>query len=454
MILLINPEPPKTSPWGLSKMLPPLGLAYIAGMLEKHGFKVQIFDNYLYEKPLKYIQRMVEKLNPEIVGIGCNSLNYRKCVETAKAVKEANPNCRVVVGGPHPSYMPETMLQHKQIDYVVVGEGERAMVELATLLLRGESEKVKDIPGIAFKQNGKIVRNEPVLIDNLDEIPFPARHLLPMNQYDRTINFLSVKPVDTMNVVRGCPYNCKFCETKRLWGSRCRYFSPLRVVKEIEHLKDNFGSKGVYFIGDNFTINSSKTIEICRLIRERGIDIEWTCDTRVDLVSREILVEMKKAGCRTIWFGVESGSPRILKEINKGITLEQILHAFKLCKEIGISTACSFLLGVPGETYKDMEMSFKLANKLDPDWCQFNIFIAVPGSKFYDEILEKKLYSHIEDFIAYVKTEEFDYKHLIEIQRKFHLNFYRSPKRIVKRILKRSFSFLKIQFFTRRRKGF
>jgi len=436
----MSTAPPINSPWYIAQKVPPLGLAYVAAVLEKEGFQVEIVDNYLLEKPIDYIKQMVRRLNPQIVGITCNSVTYRGCVETAKAAKEVLPSCKVVVGGPHPSYMPDSMLQHPEIDYAVLGEGERAMVELATNITKCEGDSsIAAIPGIAFKQGGKIVKTTPNFISDLDRIPYPARHLLPMNLYDRSVQSLSVRPVETMNVVRGCPYNCTYCEVSKLWGQTCRAFSPPRVVEEINHLVNKFGSKGIYFIGDNFTINKRRTIEICNLIKKDKLDIEWVCETRVDLISRELLKEMKDAGCRAIWFGVESGSPRILSKINKGITLDQVVHAFKLCREEGIKIDCSFMLGIPGETVNDMNATFGFAKKLDPDWVRFNVFIAVPGSGLYEEVMQKGLYDRIEDFVAYVKTEDFDYESTLEIQRRFHKEFNRSPKRILRKIRREGF---------------
>ncbi|MCJ7614265.1 radical SAM protein, partial [Candidatus Bathyarchaeota archaeon] len=165
-------------------------------------------------------------------------------------------------------------------------------------------------------------------------------------------------------------------------------------------------------------------------------DLEWVCDTRVDLVSRELVKEMKAAGCRTIWFGVESGSPRIIEKINKQITLQQALDAFKLCDEEGVRTASSFMLGLPGETVADMEATFKFARKLDPDWVRFNIFVGYPGSDLYDEIMAKGLYERVEEFVSLVKTDDFDYALVEKIQRRFHKNFNRSLKRIL-RVIRR-----------------
>jgi len=415
--------------------IPPLGLAYVAAALEKEGFHVDIVDNYLLEKPIDYIKQTVRRLGPQIVGITCGSLTYRRCVETAKAVKEVLPSCKVVVGGPHPSSMPDSMLHHPEIDYAVLGEGERAIAKLVTNITKFEDNSdIATIPGIAYRHKGKIIKTAPKFIGDLDQIPYPARHLLPMHLYDRTIDYLDARPVDTMNVIRGCPFNCAFCETKKIWGQTCRAFSPSRVVEEINYLVNNYGSKGIYFVGDNFTIHKRQTVETCRLVKKYKLDIKWVCDTRVDLISRELLKEMKDAGCRTIWFGVESGSPRILRKINKGITREQAVHAFKLCREEGIQIACSFMLGIPGETVNDMKATFNFAKKLNPDWCQFNIFVAYPSSRLYEEILQKGLYDRVEDFVIYTKTQDFDYKSLLKIQRQFHKEFHRSPKRILQKI--------------------
>lgn len=434
MILLINPDLPE-SPWGPSRMLPPLGLTYIAAVLEKQGFEVKIFDNYLFKKPIDHIKLLVKKLNPKMIGIGCNSINYKSCIEIAKAVKEAAPESKVVVGGPHPTCMPESVLNCKEVDFAVIGEGELAIVELAKRIMDGKNPDYKDIPGIAYEYNGKIVNNSPRFIDNLDSIPIPARHLIPLSKYYRKIEFLDVEPVDIMNVIRGCPFNCNFCETKRIWGSDPRAFSPSRVVEEIEHLIANYGSKGIYFVEDNFTINKKWTQELCNLMVHHALDIEWCCDTRVDLVSRDLLRIMKRAGCKVIWFGVESGSPRILKKLGRGINLQQAIQAFRLCREEGIKVACSFMLGIPGETIEDMKATLKIAMKLNPDWGRFNIFIACPGSNLYNEVLEKGLYDRRDGFLLYVRTENFNYESLLKIQKIFHKTFHRNPIRIIRKIV-------------------
>jgi anaerobic magnesium-protoporphyrin IX monomethyl ester cyclase len=436
----MTPAPPTKGPWIHGRRFVPIGLAYVAAALEKSGFQVQMLDNYMLEKPIEEVKADVAKLNPEIVGITCSSVTYSRVIETAKAVKDTVPSCTVVVGGWHASYNPESLLQNPEVDYVVMGEGERAMVQLATYLIKGENENSPSkIAGLAYRHEGKIVKNPRQFITNMDEIPFPAWHLLPIDRYNRVMEYLNVKPVDNMSIARGCPFSCAFCETTGLMGRTCRTFTPQRVLDEIKYLMANFGTKGIYFINDNFTIKKKETIELCQLIRQNKLGLEWVCDTRADLLSKELLQEMKAAGCKTIWFGVESGSPRILEKINKGVTLEQTEHAFDMCKKEGIQTACSFLLGIPGETVDDMKASFKFARKLDPDFCRFNIFIAVPGSPLYDEVMQNHLYDQIEDYAAYVKTADFNYDSLLKIQRQFHMSFNKSPKRILHKMKREGF---------------
>ena len=435
VILLMTTIPPLNSPWGVPAKLPPIGLAYVGGALEKAGFEVQILDNYQLRTTLDFVRQETKRLNPEIVGITCGSVTYRRCVEMAKVIKEVVPSCKVVVGGWHASYLPETTLQHPEIDYAVMGEGERAMVELATQITKGANERViAQIPGVACRVDGKIVKTHPKLIDDIDSIPYSARHLLPMHIYDRQIGYLSVKPVDVMNIQRGCPYECNYCETKKLWGSKCRAFSPLRVIEELEYMVEKFGSKGIYFIDDNFTINKKRTIELCHLMKERKLDLEWACDTRVDLLSGDLLKEMREAGCRTIFFGIQSGSQRILDKLNTHTTPEKIVEAFKLCRKADINIACSFMLGIPGETIEDMQATYKFAKKLGPDWCTFYVFIACPTSGLYDEVLQKHLYDRMDDFLAFVKTDQFNYESVIEIQQRYQRGFNTSPKTILRRI--------------------
>ena len=434
MILLMTTAPPENGAWILGKKLPPIGLMYVASALEKAGFEVQMLDNYLMKKPTQEVAELVAKTQPAIVGITCGSATYPRTVETAKAIKATKPDCKIVVGGWHASYMPDSLLANPEIDYVVMGEGERAIAQLATAITSGKEAQALTIPGVACRKKGNIIKNPPQFIENMDEIPYPARHLLPLELYDRTIEFLDAKPADVMSISRGCVFNCGFCETRKLWGNICRGFSPKRVIGEIQDLKQRYGTRGIYFINDNFTLRKEATTEICKLMIEQKLDLEWVCDTRVDLVNNELLALMSRAGCKTIWFGVESASPRVLKRIGRNTTPEQVEAAFKLCKKNGIKTACSFMLGLPEETLADMEASLKFAKKLNPDWCQFNTFIAYPDSKLYNELLESGKYTKLDEFLLAVKSDEYTYEQLQDLQRRFFKEFHMTPRQILKRI--------------------
>jgi anaerobic magnesium-protoporphyrin IX monomethyl ester cyclase len=435
LILLMTTAPPSNAPWYQGKKQPPLGLSYVAASLEKADFQVEMLDNYMLNRPIEEVIQLVSRLNPEIVGITCGSATFRRCLETVHAVKKTLPSCKVVVGGWHASYLPDSLLQQPEVDYVVMGEGERTMVELARHITAGkEDADLAGIAGVGYKRNGTVAKNAPKFISNMDEIPFPARHLLPMHLYDRTIEFLKAKPADTMSIARGCPFSCSFCETKKLWGNTCRTFSPARVLDEVEYLAAKFGTRGIYFLNDNFTIKKKETEQLCDLLKKSNLDLEWVCDTRTDLVNRELLQKMKDAGCKAIWFGVESGSPKILKRINRTIPLEQTENAFKLCKQVGIRVACSFMLGFPDETLEDLEATRRFADKLDPDWCQFNVFIAYPDSSLYEELLQKGTYNRIDEFLLTVKTADIDYKSLMAIQRRFFREHNIMPKRVLRRI--------------------
>ena len=427
MILLLTTMLPEKSPWGMAGKLAPLGLAYVAAALEKGGFQVEIYDNYLLGQPIETVKAEISKRQPEIVGITCSSLTYSRCVEMAQAVKDSCPSCKVVVGGPHASYMPETLLAHGEVDFVVVGEGEAAMVQLAASIRKGDSKTVSAaIPGVACKIAGETAKTPQQFITDLDTLPFPARHLLPMKMYDRILPYIDTKPVDTMSILRGCPYQCTYCETRELWGTSCRAFSPQHVIDEIKNMTENYGTRGIYFVGDNFTINKNRTIELCRKIRENKLDLKWTCETRADLVNKEVLTEMKSAGCQTIFFGTESGSPRIQQKLGKNIDLQEVKRTFELTRQIGIKTATSFMLGIPGETIEDMQATFKFAKSLHADVTMFNIYIACPGSKLYDEVIKEHLYDQMDNYLARVKTPDFDYDMLVKIQKEFQGSFRKS----------------------------
>lgn len=438
-LMLINPHPTDDSPFYVGEKLPPLGLAFLASVLRKNGFEVGIFDNYLFRKSVNEVVKIIKRRDPSMVGITCSSMTYQPCVRLAEKIKE-ELSVPIVVGGPHPTVLRETMLQHSFIDYVVLGEGEYTLLELVKALSKeANPDKVK---GLAYKKDDEtIYTGRRPFIRNLDALPHPARDLLPMSKYPRKSQFLSVTPVSNINSSRGCPYGCRFCSVRSIWGRRYRCFSPKWVLDEIEELVNTYRTKGIYFREDNFTVDKQRVVNISNGILDRELDIKWVCESRVDLVSESLLEKMWKSGCESMWFGIESGSHRVLNYLNKGITLEQIKNAVQMCKKVGIKVGASFIIGLPCEDPEEMKKTLALAKKLEVDWCWFNIFVGIPFSPLYMEIMEKKQYSHVDDnYLVYVKTEKFDYETMKRIKEEFVKAYMRGrilkPNYMMRRLLK------------------
>jgi len=250
-----------------------------------------------------------------------------------------------------------------------------------------ESEsKLSHVKGITYRSGGKIVSNPGrPLIENIDDIPFPAWHLLKMDSYFRlTARILTGKNGFSMITSRGCPGRCKFCDTHIVWTRKYRARSPTNVVDEIEQLHDRYNIGFMVFVDDTFIVNKKRAIEICNQIIERGIDIKWECAGRVNLVNKEILAKMKEAGCNTIYYGIESGSQEVLDYINKGITLEQAKNAIKITKKAGIGTSAFFMIGFPSETEEDVKKTIEFNKRLPLDEHDtFSILTPFPGTELY-----------------------------------------------------------------------
>ena len=290
----------------IGSSLPPLGLLYVGAALEKEGYHVKVFDTQIQDWDIK------EAGNSDIAGIYCNTSNYHKAIELAKEIK-ANFHIPIVFGGPHVTTRPLEVLENGSVDYVVVGEGEISAVELLRSIDNPETVK-----GIGFKKNGKAIINPGrELIKNLDSLPLPARHLIPIGQYKPSPNQYKRLPMTTMMVSRGCPFNCTFCDVETLWTRLYRSRSVNNVISEIKRLIKDYGIKEINFWDDVWGINKAWIDDFCSQILNEKIDITWSCECRVDTVDGELLKKMKKAGCWCIFFGIESLDQEILDAINK-----------------------------------------------------------------------------------------------------------------------------------------
>jgi len=381
---------------GVGSILPPLGIAYIASTLEKYGHKVNMIDGIAEGTTIK---DLTSRLNGfDIVGLTANTNFAFRVKETAKAIKEKDKDLMIIVGGSHAHTIPMDLLGTKNIDFTATGEAEYTFIELADQFDKGKKTKdiqeEKKIKGLAFLDSeGKLFKTESrPLIKNLDDIPMPARHLLPMHLYKTSEARASRQPSHSIITARGCPYTCTFCY-QDLYGKSLRGHSPKRVVDEMELLINKYGAKEISFWDDVFTIRKDRVIEICKLIKERKLDIPWSCESRADSVNKELLKEMAEAKCEFISYGIESGSERMLKVINKMETKDKIREGFKLTKEAGIKTRGYLMLGLYDETLEEMQQTIDFAIELDPDTAGFTIWCPFPGTTDYRRVVEDGSYS-------------------------------------------------------------
>ncbi len=416
-ILLINPNYHPESPTYKISPVPPLGLMSIASLLEKEGFEVRIIDAFLLKLSEGELSKEIIEYNPEIVGITSDSINFMESLRVARIVKTIS-NAFVVMGGCHATIRANQVIKHPEIDIVVIGEGEYTLLEIAQRIK--DQQSLYGCEGCYLNYQGIIIKNPPrSRINNLDELPFPARHLVPFEKYPRVYLFgesgILRYPIDRINTSRGCPYNCSFCSSRIIWGAKYRTRNPKLVVDEIEHLITTYGTKSIYFREDNFTVNRKRVVGICEELKARNIDIDWVCSSRVNLVNKTLLSKMHDAGCKAIWYGMESGSETTLNKLNKEITLQDIKTAVSLTKEVGLAVGGSFMIGVPEETMKDINLTINLIKELKLTRTTIFPFMAIPDSELYFEVKKKGFYNSSFGDLLYVRTAEFNKKHLEKI---------------------------------------
>ncbi|MDD5032960.1 MAG: cobalamin-dependent protein [Candidatus Pacebacteria bacterium] len=373
--------------------LAPLGIANVAAYLREKGFNTGIIDAVAENYTINDLAKKILEINPRVVGISALTSNFFRAVAVAKEIKKILPDALVIIGGHHAAIMPlEIMRENECFDILVKGEGEltakEVMEEYKKFGWNREDflKKCGQIKGIYFKSGDEVIfTGDRDMIENLDALPFPARDLLPMDKYLPLPNQYKRAPVANMVAIRGCVFNCTFCSSASMFGRKIRLMSPERTVNEIEYLIKEYGVKEISFWDDAITVSREWMMKFCDLILEKGIDITWTCYSRVNTVDEELLRKMKNAGCWNIFFGFESGDQKLLDNIDKRITLEQIEKANDLCKKVGIEVRASFMLALPGETPELGQKTIDFAKKLNPDYAQFSVTTPYPGTRLYDE---------------------------------------------------------------------
>lgn len=360
---------------------PPLGVTSIAAVLEEQGYDVSVVDGNAENLTVSDIQTRLKMIHPDVVGISCNysPLHY-PTLEIAALVKK-KLGVPVMVGGNHATALAEYILQGSpDIDVVIRGEGEITFPALVQALQNGLP--IREIQGITFREGGQIVTNpDAPLIADLDTLPIPAYHLLPMPSY-RRYNIVAA---------RGCPFQCSYCASEVIFRRLVRYRSPKKVVEEIAFLVQQYGKKHIWFSDDTFITTPGYTARLLDELISSGLDLQWSCLTRVNRVTRKMLEKMKVSGCHYISYGIESGNPSILDRMGKKITLDQIRDTLHLTHEVGIKQYGFFMVGFPGETWEMILDSYKLIYETPLDGAAFNILIPLPGTPLFKELSDAQL---------------------------------------------------------------
>jgi len=378
---------------GMGGSAPPLGLAYIAAYLgeKKRNIDISILDAEALGLKLDDVRSRIAEARPQVVGITSTTPCFYYALKIAEIAKDISQNIKVVMGGAHPSALPRETVRDLNVDYVVKGEGEITFFELIKAL--DGSMKFQDVLGLFYKENGKIKENPSrPLIDDINQLPYPARDLLPNDLYGPppTKRVSTYKPT-SITSGRGCPFRCSFCCAGIVWTRRYRGRDPKKFVDEIEYCINNYEMREFSFTDELFTADYQRALAVCNEIIKRKLKIAWVCSSRAGLVTSELLEKMKKAGCREISFGIESGDQKILDSIHKDILLNDVRNSIRLVKKAGIRTHGSFIIGNIGETEKTVKDTVEFAKELNLDIAAFFVASPYPGTELYDEAIKRGL---------------------------------------------------------------
>ena len=371
-------------PYPLEEMpSPPLGVTYVAAAFAAAGVDVKIFDYIVSAYSKEKLEKELAAFQPDAVGATSVTMNFYGAQQILRDVKNYNPEIITMMGGPHVSFTAaDTLRQYPEIDLVVIGEGEDTIAELTPLLK--QPDKWHGVRGIAFRKDGEIMMTgKRDFIADIDRIPLPARHMLPISRY-RALGF----PV-SMITGRGCPYSCIFCLGRKMVGSKVRKRNPQRVLDEIESILD-YGFDRINIADDLFTTDLERVREICKGIKERSLKFPWSAFARVDTVSQEVFDLMAAAGCDSVSFGVETGNAKMLKRIKKGIKLEQVHTAVKMCQQAGLIAHASFIIGLPGETIDTLRETDQFAKSMQALY-GYHFLAPFPGTTVREKIQDYDL---------------------------------------------------------------
>lgn len=376
-ILLMTSPAPIMSAFSTEEKVPPLGIGSLMAVLRKHGHKVYFIDNYLQPSNILETDFLVGN-SIDWVGIYINTVCFDGGLDILLRLEKLRENKiwngKIMVGGPHTSVGGDSIPEF--VDNIVTGEAEISILEV-----------------IEGTVTDRIVKGKPIM--ELDTLPIPAWGDFISLPYQWHHPWMKESPVYTLNTSRGCPFQCAFCSVHAVWGRQYRYMSSARILDDVRRMHKDYGMNVAYFREDHFTLNKPRVTEFCEGLIAGDIKLKWMCETRVDQFDdKEYIKLIKRAGCEVVYIGVESGSPRMLEFMKKGETVEQFESSFRLLRDAGIKTYASFVVGAPTETEEDLQLTLGLLERIKPDYHSLNVYLGLPGSEFYDYIIENELHEY------------------------------------------------------------
>lgn len=461
MIVLIN-TPLKLNEYSFTSIQYPINLGYLASVLQKNNFSVQIWDYGVEKFTEEKFAKRLKDVNPKIIGFSCITPNIINGGKLASLAKSVSGKILTIVGGPHITALPEkTLKEFPDFDIGVIGEGEETLVELLQTLdyklqtnkidnlnLQSSISNLQSVKGIIYRKGKDIIQTQirPV-VDNIDTLPFPARYLVDINLYKNThptkIIRRTQKNISEIITSRGCPYKCFFCAGHGVFQHKTRLRSIDNILQEVDECIKKYNTGHLTILDNTFTLEKERTTSLCREFKKRNLTFD--CNSRIDTVDEELLYEMKDGGCIKISFGIESGTDRILKLIDKKTSAEKIKKTITQAKKAGIEIleGTAIIGSHPTETKEEVKQTIKLLKELPLDYVVVDIIVPYPGSPVWEYMKEKELILS-EDWSKYTpygeipqwRTENFSPKDLVVMQKKAMFSFYFRPRQVLKKIKK------------------
>ena len=432
-------------------VFPPLGIAYIAAYLKKNGFEVAIIDSLALRISQEEIVSKVNEFKPDFIGITVLTQQFGAAVDLAQALKASDPKTPIIFGGIHIFSQHEEIIKSETcVDFCVRGEGELTLLELIRTIQSGG--RLSEVKGVTYRENGgTIVSPDREFIKNLDDLPFPAWELLPMDLYRGPISLDNRRHFVSVLATRGCPFKCHYCELASMWRTQRRR-SVENVLAELEVLKNKYHIKFIDFVDDLLVADKKWAIRLFQgMVKMKLNTIRWECSGRIGLMGEELLKEMKKAGCVCVNYGIEFGSQRMLDFVNKNITIQQIYDTVALTNKVGIPVKGLFMLGYPTETKADIEETINLSRNLKMDFLATAIVAPYPGTQLYQYCQEHDLF-RVDDWKRYdisqirfkaIKLKDMTLDELLEYNGRIDREFILRPRYMLKMLFKHPIAALK-----------